>query len=136
MPHIRQFPHGEKRHDRAGGGQSTRVPGFFGDRACKDRPPEPVTSRSGGAHGTPGASTVGLMFNIESNLTNNFEGVEQYVVDQMHEAMAQGLADKMRELNRDNANDVELDLQTDTDNPQYQIDGERVRKRANEILAG
>jgi hypothetical protein len=79
------------------------------------------------------------MINISSNFSSAFDGVERHVVDQMHEMMAQQLADKMRELGRENADAVDLQLESDTDNPKYQIDGERVRSRgvrsrANEIL--
>jgi hypothetical protein len=76
------------------------------------------------------------MINIASDFDDAFKKFEQNALDQMHEAMAQGLAEQMRELDRDNADAVDLKLETDTDDPRFQIDGERVRRRANEILAG
>jgi hypothetical protein len=81
-------------------------------------------------------TTVGRMINIASDFDDAFKKFEQNALDQMHEAMAQGLAEQMRELDRDNADAVDLKLESDTDDPRFQIDGERVRRRANEILAG
>lgn len=55
------------------------------------------------------------------------------VQDTVHESMAQAVADRMRSLGRKDANDVKVELTSDTDEP---IDIERVRARANELLAG
>lgn len=76
------------------------------------------------------------MINISSNINGALDGFVKDAVEQMHESMAQGLAEQMRELNRDSADGVVLDVATDTDDLRFQVDAERVRRRANEILAG
>jgi hypothetical protein len=76
------------------------------------------------------------MINISNNFDNAFNDIERDAVNQMHETLAQGLAENMRELGRTDADAVVLELESDTDDPRFQIDGERVRRRANEILAG
>jgi hypothetical protein len=73
---------------------------------------------------------------IHSNIDDAFDDFERQAVDAMHEQMAQGLADQMRDMGRTTADNVELDIESDTDDPKYRIDPERVRRRANEILAG
>jgi len=72
---------------------------------------------------------------ITSSFDDAFIDFERQAVDLMHEQLARGLADQMREMGRDTADNVELELESDTDDPAFQIDGERVRRRANEILA-
>lgn len=52
----------------------------------------------------------------------------------MHEQMAQGLAQQLRDAGQDTADDVELVPETDSDDPAYAIDVEWVRRRANELL--
>ncbi|MCI4658930.1 hypothetical protein [Cryobacterium zhongshanensis] len=75
------------------------------------------------------------MINISSNLDDALDDFVKNAVEPMHESMAQGLAEEMRELKRASADGVVLDVATDSDDPRFQVDAERVRRRANEILA-
>lgn len=71
--------------------------------------------------------------------TNNFDQVAKQIMaeasDQMHEAMAQRVAERAREEGVSSADDIQLEVSSDSDEPELQIDAERVRARANEILA-
>lgn len=72
---------------------------------------------------------MGIDFSGLDDLEASLRGQMQ---DTVHESVAQALAERMRSLGRMNADDVEVDLKSDTSDP---IDIERVRARANEILA-
>ena len=72
---------------------------------------------------------MGIDFGGLDDLEASLRGQVQ---DTVHESVAQALADRMRALGRKDANDVVVDLRSDTEDP---IDIERVRARANEILA-
>lgn len=67
--------------------------------------------------------------------TNNFDLVAKQIMtevsDKMHEGLAQQLAEAARERGMSNADAIRLD----SDEPGSDIDVERVRARANEILA-
>ena len=76
-----------------------------------------------------------MSFEIHSNLHGLAKRLTEGVVDQMHEAMANGVAAKAREHGLSTADNIDLDLTSDSDDPTLQIDVERVRARANEILA-
>ncbi|WP_417555607.1 hypothetical protein [Microbacterium sp.] len=72
-------------------------------------------------------------------ITNNggedfLDDIRRMALDDAHEELAEGLAERMREMGRTDADGVEIDIDTDTDDPDYAIDAERVRARANEML--
>lgn len=62
-----------------------------------------------------------------------FAEFEREAMDQLYEGFAEQLAAIARENGQTNANEIELDLESD--DPGFVIDGERVRRRANEILS-
>lgn len=70
--------------------------------------------------------------------TSNFDQIAKQIIteasDQMHEAMAQGVAQRAREEGLTSADSIQLELASDSDDPNLQIDTDRVRARANEIL--
>lgn len=72
--------------------------------------------------------------------TSNFDQIAKQIMaeasDRMHEAMAQGVAERAREEGMSTADNIQLELTSDSDDPELQIDADRVRARANEILAG
>lgn len=72
---------------------------------------------------------------MSDSLSDALHEFEQDAIDMMHEKMAEGLAEQMRELGRDTADGVAIETDVDSDDPKWQIDVERVRRRANEILA-
>ncbi|QCR40988.1 hypothetical protein C1N74_11585 [Microbacterium sp. SGAir0570] len=63
-----------------------------------------------------------------------FDGVWGFVSDQVHEAAAQQIADVARSEGLQSADSVSIELEPTDDG--VEIDVERVRRRANEILAG
>lgn len=69
--------------------------------------------------------------------TNNFDQVAKQIMaeasETMHEAMAEKVAAAAREHGMSNADSIELDVSEDSEG---HIDADRVRARANEILAG
>lgn len=71
-------------------------------------------------------------------ISGNFDGFEKKIYEEMsnrmHEAMAEGLAEKAREHGLSSADSIELDISSDSESAELQIDAERVRARANEIL--
>ena len=73
--------------------------------------------------------------NITSNLSDAFDDFERQAVDGMHEELAQGLAAEARKAGLHSADAIELEIESDSDDPRFAIDGERVRHRANEVLA-
>ena len=93
---------------------------------------DPIDRTAGNALGGGDASRYVRRMNFD----DAFDSFERDVIDAMHEELAQGLADEMREMGRTDADGVELSTESDTDDPKYAIDAERVRRRANEILAG
>jgi hypothetical protein len=65
-------------------------------------------------------------------LEGMFDNVMQEASDQIHESLAEEVATKVRAAGLTTADDVELDIESD----EIEIDYERVRARANEILRG
>lgn len=79
---------------------------------------------------------TGMGIEISGNWDDFEKNVYETMSDQMHEAMAEGLAEKAREHGLSSADSIELDVSSDSESAELQIDAERVRARANEILAG
>lgn len=69
--------------------------------------------------------------------TSNFDRVAKQIMneasDAMHEALAERVAATAREHGMSNADGVELQVSDDSEG---HVDAERVRARANQILAG
>ncbi len=68
--------------------------------------------------------------------TNNFDQVAKQIADEasdtMHEALAERVAETAREHGMSNADAIELEISEESEG---HVDAERVRARANEILA-
>jgi len=69
--------------------------------------------------------------------TNNFDQIAKHIIDEasdtMHEALAEQVAATARENGMSSADGIELEISDDSEG---HVDAERVRARANEILAG
>lgn len=76
----------------------------------------------------------GMGFNI-SGFDDLQKNIHTAMTDQVHEALAEQLAEKARELGLDSADTINLEIETDSDSDGIQIDAGRVRARASEILA-
>ncbi|WP_295105318.1 hypothetical protein [uncultured Microbacterium sp.] len=74
-------------------------------------------------------------FNI-SGFDDVQKNIHKAMSDQVHEALAEQLAEKARELGLDSADTINLEIETDSDHDGIQIDAQRVRDRASQILAG
>ncbi|CAI7654444.1 unnamed protein product [Penicillium discolor] len=69
---------------------------------------------------------------IHSNIGDLGDWLQRGAIEAVQEEMAQGLAEHMRELGRSDADAVDLELESDT--PDFPIDADWVRDRANQIL--
>lgn len=69
-----------------------------------------------------------------NTMDDAFDDFERQATDQLYEQLAQGLADQARDLGLTSANSIELESVSDESD--FQVDPERVRRRANEILLG
>ncbi|WP_413320307.1 hypothetical protein AA0Z99_05745 [Agrococcus sp. 1P02AA] len=75
------------------------------------------------------------MINISGDgFDGMFDDVMRQASDDAHEEMARGLADTARGHGLKDADSIELDLRSNS--VDSLIDAERVRRRANDLLAG
>ena len=89
---------------------------------------------SGGFAGSSGSTVYVRRMGItgDGSMEDAFAEFEREAMDQLYEGFSEQLAAIARENGQTNANEIELDLESD--DPGFVIDGERVRRRANEIL--
>lgn len=71
-----------------------------------------------------------------ARVNEGFDGLWRDVADSMHEQYAQAVADAARENGLPTADDISIDVETDSSDSKKRVDVERVRRRANQILAG
>lgn len=61
--------------------------------------------------------------------------LHQTLSDQLHEAMAQRLAEKARELGLNSTDSIRFEIASEDEASDFQIDADRVCSRADAILA-
>jgi len=71
---------------------------------------------------------------IHSNMGDAFGHFERLAVDAMQEEMAQGLAAQARTLGLESTAQIDLEIESDTEDPAYALDADWIRARADEIL--
>lgn len=69
------------------------------------------------------------------SIDDAFEGLWSDISDSMHEQYAQATADAARENGLATADSIEIMVESDSTDSRTAIDIDRVRRRANEILA-
>ena len=77
---------------------------------------------------------MGIKFSGGGNFGSFFDNVLKKASDDAHEHFAQKLAEKARENGMTSADDINLEVSSDSE--EFPIDGKRVKRRANEILNG
>ena len=98
---------------------------------------KPSAGRSLPNAGIPSAaSTLGGVGNSGfSDLDGMFDDIQRQAVDDAHELFAQDVAATARENGLATADEIDIDIESRPAEPGWEIDPERVRRRANEIPA-
>jgi hypothetical protein len=78
-----------------------------------------------------GVRSISAMGSID----DAFKGLWADISDSMHEQYAQATADAARENGLASADSIEITVESDSTDPRTAIDIDRVRRRANQILA-
>ncbi|CAL4859672.1 hypothetical protein [Microbacterium sp. MM2322] len=76
------------------------------------------------------------MGNFSDDLNAAFEGMIGEVVADAEQKLGEDLADRCREAGLDNADYADITIEQDEDSREFNIDPERVRAIANQILVG